>query len=219
MVPRIVATSFSAAARKSAARLRVERRHRRGRASSSSSTESASCFGASRQHAASRTPCAAVDDLGAIVGVDLVPRRRWSTTSAPTSGARGRRACTSRRGRSAARSARYGGVGAVSIMPVGSFSCAGMSVADSATGLKPFALYHCTILSSPLAREELRGLHVGERLERLLREQLHPAAAAPAERAGSPWRSSRCSSDRRQLLLHVQRFGVALRRRTACRTR
>ena len=46
-------------------------------------------------------------------------------------------------------SAGYGGLGAVSIMPVESLSCAGMSLADSATGLNPFALYHCTMRSSP----------------------------------------------------------------------
>ena len=46
-------------------------------------------------------------------------------------------------------SAGYGGLGAASIMPVVSFSCAGMSPALSATGWKPLALYHCTIRSSP----------------------------------------------------------------------
>ena len=47
-------------------------------------------------------------------------------------------------------SARYGVLGAVSIMPVPSFNCAGMSPAASATGWKPFDAYHCIILSSPL---------------------------------------------------------------------
>ena len=41
-------------------------------------------------------------------------------------------------------------LGAASIMPVPSFSCAGMSVGSSATGWKPFDAYHCTISSSPL---------------------------------------------------------------------
>ena len=60
--------------------------------------------------------------------------------------------------------------------------------------------YHWIHLSSPLRREQLRRLHVGERAQRLLREELHPAAGAPAEQVQALGLQP-LLEDRRQLLL------------------
>ncbi len=108
-------------------------------------------------------------------------------TRAPTSGATCRWSMYFASRNICSVSAGYGVLGAVSIRPVPSFSCAGMSAGserDRVEAVRRVPLVHLVVA---LARVELGVLDVGQRLQRLLREQLRPSRPCPSTAGGSPW--------------------------------